>query len=81
MPIQTYRPPYRISPEGAFNGQVTEVLPALETVFISGLEPWGPVLEAISEFVDARQLSGHPLSIHWEGEVHVGEQGHGSSGR
>jgi hypothetical protein len=61
--------------------QVTEVLPALETVFISGLEPWGPVLEAISEFADARQLSGRPLSIHWEGEVHVEEQGNGSRGQ
>jgi hypothetical protein len=45
-----------------------EVLPALENVFISGLEPFGPVKEAISEFADARQLSGYPVSIcDWEG--------------
>jgi hypothetical protein len=47
--------------------RVMGVLPALEIVFISGLQPFGPVREAISEFVDARQLSGHPVSIHWEG--------------
>jgi len=47
--------------------RVTEVLPALEIVSISGLEPLGPVKEAISEFVDARQLSGHPVSIYdWQ---------------
>jgi len=51
--------------------RVMEVLPALENVFISRLEPSGPVREAISEFADARQLSGHPVSIHdWEGEVY-----------
>jgi len=43
--------------------RLTEVLPALEVVFISGLEPFGPVKEAISDFADARQLSGHPVSI------------------
>ena len=47
--------------------QVTAVLPSLENVFISGLEPSGPVREAISEFADARRLSGHPVSIHdWQ---------------
>jgi len=47
--------------------QVSEVLPALEIVFISGLNPFGPVKEAISEFTDARQLSGRPVSIYtWE---------------
>jgi len=53
--------------------RVTEVLPALEIVSISGLEPFGPVKEAISEFADARQLSGHPVSIYnWEGEFPSG---------
>jgi hypothetical protein len=48
--------------------RVTEVLPALEIVFISGLELGGPVKEAMSEFAVARQLSGHPVSIcDWEG--------------
>ena len=50
--------------------RVSEVLPALENVFISGLNlyKFNPVKEIISEFVDARQLSAHPVSIHhWKG--------------
>jgi len=43
--------------------QVAEVLPVLENVFITDLKPFGPVKEAISEFADARQLAGHPVSI------------------
>jgi len=51
--------------------RVTEVLPALEIVFISRddsrLELFGPVEEAMTEFADARQLSGHPVSIYnWD---------------
>jgi len=47
--------------------QVSEVLPVLEIVFILDLEAFGPVREAISEFADARQLSGRPVSIYkWE---------------
>ena len=55
--------------------QVTEVLPALENVFIPGLESFGSVKEAIFEFADARRVAGHPVSIcDWEGGVHsVGE--------
>ena len=50
---------------------VTEVLPAMDAVFIRYLEPFGPVMKAISEFADARQLSGCPVSIHdWVGKVH-----------
>jgi len=49
--------------------RVTEVLPALENVFITAPEPFGPMKEAVSEFAAARQLSGYPVSIHWEGEV------------
>ena len=44
-----------------------EVLPALEVVFIPGLQYFGHMREEFSEFLDARQLSGHPVSIHgWE---------------
>ena len=47
--------------------RVMEVLPALEIVFISGLELFGPVKEAMTEFANARELSGHPVSIYdWE---------------
>ena len=45
-------------------GQVTEVLPALQNLFIVGPLPSGPVQEVIGRFVSARQLSGHPMAIH-----------------
>jgi len=44
--------------------RVTEILPALENVFISGLSPDESGKEAFSEFADARQLSGYPVSIY-----------------
>ena len=48
--------------------RVMEVLPALETVSISNLEPSGHVKEGISEFADARRLSGHLVFISdWDG--------------
>jgi hypothetical protein len=43
--------------------RVTEVLPALGIVFMTDLMPFGPVKEAISEFADARRLSGRHVSI------------------
>ena len=46
---------------GLSAGRVMELLPALEAIFISDLV--GPVMEAISDFADARQLSGHPVFI------------------
>ena len=39
--------------------RVTEVLPALETISLKS----GPVHEGIADFVSARQLSSHPISI------------------
>jgi len=47
-----------LAPEG-----VTEVLPALQNLFIASLRSSGPVEEAIGEFVAARQLSGHPVAV------------------
>ena len=50
--------------------RVTEVLPALQDVFIDGLQPSGPVREVFQKFVAARgrQVSGHPVTIHsWVG--------------
>ena len=47
-----------------------EVLPALEIVLLSGGRQFcRSAKEAMTEFADARQVSGHPLSIYrWEGE-------------
>jgi hypothetical protein len=48
---------------------VTEVLPALRSVFLEEPLPLGPVQEAIGQFVAARQLAGlagHPITVsHW----------------
>ena len=42
--------------------RVTEVLPALETLFLYKTMS-GPVQEGIAKFVSARQLAGHPITI------------------
>jgi len=48
--------------------QTTGVLPALENVFIPRLESFEGVREDISEWANARQPLGCPVSIHnWEG--------------
>jgi hypothetical protein len=42
--------------------RATEVLPALETLFLETL-PSGPVQDTIGQFVAARQLSDHPIAV------------------
>ncbi len=55
--------------QGLSGEQVIEVLPALQNLFLDGLQPSGPVEEAFRGFVAARQLSGRPVDIHrWERE-------------
>ena len=50
--------------------RVTEVLPALQNLFIQGLEPSGPIQEALGKFAAARQLSGLPVVIKsWDGRT------------
>ena len=47
-------------------GRVTEVLPALKTLFVEETLPSG-VQETIDKFVAARELAGHPVAIsRWE---------------
>lgn len=49
--------------------RVTEVLPALQNLFIEGLESSGPIQEALGQFIAVRQLSGLPVMAHsWDGE-------------
>jgi hypothetical protein len=46
---------------------ITEVLPALQNVFLDSFEASRPVQEGIGQFVAARQRSGRPVAIHpWE---------------
>jgi len=44
--------------------RVTEVLPALQNLFLTGPQPSGPVKEAIQKFIAARQLFGYPVTVH-----------------
>jgi hypothetical protein len=47
----------------------TEVLPALQNLFVGGLQSSGAIKEATGEFVAAKQASGHVVSVHrWERE-------------
>ena len=47
--------------------RVTEVLPALQTLFLEEPLPSGPVKEAFRQFVAARQLAGHLIAVsRWE---------------
>jgi len=46
----------------------TEVLPSLQKIFVKGLEPSGPFQENIGQFIAARELSGHSITISdWNG--------------
>jgi hypothetical protein len=47
--------------------RVAKVLPALESLFLEEIQSSGPIQEAIGEFVAARQLAGHPITVStWE---------------
>ncbi|KAI9510565.1 hypothetical protein F5148DRAFT_1281760 [Russula earlei] len=47
--------------------RVTEILPALQNIFLEGLEPLDSVPKYIEGFVAARKLSAHPVAVHrWD---------------
>jgi hypothetical protein len=49
---------------GELTGEsITEVLPELQHIFVDGFDPSGPTEKAMSQFIVARQLSGHPVTI------------------
>jgi hypothetical protein len=51
--------------EGLVEGRMTEILPALQAIFVARSIP-RHVWTAIQQFVAARQLSGHPVALsHW----------------
>ena len=48
--------------------RVVDALPALNTIFVEKLTPSGSIPEAFGQFVAARQLLGHPVTVsHWDG--------------
>ena len=44
-------------------GRTTEVLPALQNVLLEGFQPSEPVQEGIAQFISARQLANHPITV------------------
>ena len=47
--------------------RTTEVLPALQNIFLEGLQSSGPVQEGIGRFVAARRVTSHPIAVTcWE---------------
>ena len=47
--------------------RTTEVLPSLRNIFLAKFEPSGSFQEAVGQFIAARQLSGHAITISvWE---------------
>ena len=55
--------------QGLVGESVAQVLPALQGLFIKGLQPLGPTREAAESFVAARQRFGCSIAIHrWEEE-------------
>jgi hypothetical protein len=60
-------PPVAAALQELSKGGTTELLPALRSLSLEGLQPAGPVQKAIQSFVDSRRLSDHPLVIQsWE---------------
>ncbi|KAI9463765.1 hypothetical protein F5148DRAFT_194526 [Russula earlei] len=45
--------------------RVTEVLPELQNIVLSGFRPLESIPKYIQGFVAARQLSGHPVAVRW----------------
>jgi hypothetical protein len=48
-------------------GRTTEVLPTLQNIFVDKPQLLGPVREGIQQFVAARQVTNHPITINpWD---------------
>jgi len=45
-------------------GRVTEILPALQNIFLEGFQSSRPVPKDIAKFIAARKLSGCPVTVH-----------------
>jgi len=48
--------------------RIMEVLPALQTIFLSDSSLSGPAKKALAQFLTARQLSGHPVAVNPQGQ-------------
>jgi len=60
-------PPVSATLQELTGERTMEVLPALRNLSLEGLQPFGPVEEAIKSFVASRELSDHPVVVQaWE---------------
>jgi hypothetical protein len=60
-------PPVTAALQELTGERTMEVLPALHSLFLEGLEPSGPVQEGIKSFVASRQQADHPIALQsWE---------------
>ena len=54
--------------QGRVEELTTQVLPALQNLFLQGYRQWGPIGKATADFVTARQLSGQLIFVgSWSG--------------
>jgi F-box-like len=44
-------------------GSTTEVLPIVQNIFLEKIQPRGPGLDGVEEFIAARRLSGRPIAV------------------
>ena len=58
-----FAPGIAVALQDVVGGRITVVMPSLQNIFVEGLEPSGPFQENIAQFVTARQLSGHLVTI------------------
>jgi hypothetical protein len=56
-------PPVAAALQDLTGERTMEVLPALHSVFLEGLEPSGPVPGGFKSFIAARQLYDHPVAV------------------
>ena len=50
--------------------RTTEALPTLQNILLEGLQSSGPVQEGIGQFVTARKVAGHPISVsRWDRDL------------
>ena len=72
--VRTLRIPLKLQPlilpalQELTGERITEVLPALDSLYLGEYRPSGSEQQAIKPFIAARQYSDHPVAVHlWEG--------------
>ena len=53
-------------------GSTTEVLPALQNIFLEELRPSGTVQESVQQFIATQRVTSHPIAVsRWDNSKHV----------